>query len=254
MILPLCLFDRRLELEKKKRFIFLSSNPICPTTPKEVSLEKKTKCATTRPALSFGGFDLQLQLLFSEPQALSIDQRRLTDASAGGGIRETAIKLTFWRIGGTLLTRGRVKTETRAVNKSTKYTHRNRYIVLDSETKQYTQEAQNSSGCYSVAIGRLRSSALEHPFSLACYCVAVFLRAAFRSVGLRACTSVWVAAQCPSRSDSYATFALVSVIYSGYPAVCTPSPRTVSAPRERSRRFTLQIPIAILVILRILHA
>ncbi|GBP07526.1 hypothetical protein EVAR_4867_1 [Eumeta japonica] len=54
----------------------------------------------------------------------------------------------------------------------------------------------NSSGCSSVAIGRLRFSPLDRPFSLVCYCVAVFLRAAFRSVGLRACTSVWGAAQC----------------------------------------------------------
>ncbi|GBP86470.1 hypothetical protein EVAR_52395_1 [Eumeta japonica] len=45
----------------------------------------------------------------------------------------------------------------------------------------------SSSGCSS-----LRSVAfglLDHPFSLVCYCVAVFLRAVFHSVGLRACTS-----------------------------------------------------------------
>ncbi|GBP08958.1 hypothetical protein EVAR_78323_1 [Eumeta japonica] len=37
---------------------------------------------------------------------------------------------------------------------------------------------------------------------------------------------VWCRAR-QSRNDSYATFALVPVIYSGYRAVCTPSPRTV---------------------------
>ncbi|GBP77959.1 hypothetical protein EVAR_83207_1 [Eumeta japonica] len=108
-------------------------------------------------------------------------------------------------------------------------------------------------GCSSVAIGRLRGGPLDHPFSLVCYCVSLFLRAAFRSVGLRACTSVWCRAG-TSRSDSYATFALVPVIYSGYRTVCTPSPLTVSAPREHYRRFTLQILIAILVISRVLHA
>ncbi|GBP74946.1 hypothetical protein EVAR_60873_1 [Eumeta japonica] len=110
------------------------------------------------------------------------------------------------------------------------------------------------SDCSSVAIDHLRSSPLDHLFSLVCYCVAVFLRAGFRSVGLRACTSVWGVAECTSRGDSYAVLALVPVIYSGGPAVCTPSPHTVSAPRERSRRFTLQIPIAILVISLVLHA
>ncbi|GBP79907.1 General transcription factor II-I repeat domain-containing protein 2A [Eumeta japonica] len=55
----------------------------------------------------------------------------------------------------------------------------------------------DSSGCSSVAI-----SPLDHPFSLVYYCVSVFLRAAFRSVGLRACTSVWAAAQCKSRGGS----------------------------------------------------
>ncbi|GBP11620.1 Glutamate-gated chloride channel [Eumeta japonica] len=54
----------------------------------------------------------------------------------------------------------------------------------------------------SIAIGRLRSSPLGHPFSLVCYCVTVFFRAAFRSVGFRACTSVWGAAQCKSRGGS----------------------------------------------------
>ncbi|GBP82212.1 hypothetical protein EVAR_103661_1 [Eumeta japonica] len=50
---------------------------------------------------------------------------------------------------------------------------------------------------------------LGHLFSLVCYCVAVFLRAAFRSVGLRACTSVWGAASVnrgrPSRRQAPAT-------------------------------------------------
>ncbi|GBP87886.1 hypothetical protein EVAR_63825_1 [Eumeta japonica] len=110
------------------------------------------------------------------------------------------------------------------------------------------------SGCSSVAIGRLRCSPLGHPLSLVCYCASGFFRAAFRSVGLRACTSVWGAAQCTSRGESYATFALVPMIYFDYRTVCTPSPLTVSAPRERSRRFTLQILIAILVISRVLHA
>ncbi|GBP41502.1 hypothetical protein EVAR_24421_1 [Eumeta japonica] len=62
-----------------------------------------------------------------------------------------------------------------------------------------------NSGCSAVAIGRLRSSALDHPFSLVCYCVPVFLRATFRSVGLRACMSVCGAAQCTSRGESQAT-------------------------------------------------
>ncbi|GBP54957.1 hypothetical protein EVAR_50401_1 [Eumeta japonica] len=51
------------------------------------------------------------------------------------------------------------------------------------------------SGCSSVAIGHLRSSPPDHPFSLVCYCMSVFLRAAFRSVGLRACMSEWGAVQ-----------------------------------------------------------
>ncbi|GBP22358.1 hypothetical protein EVAR_11874_1 [Eumeta japonica] len=50
--------------------------------------------------------------------------------------------------------------------------------------------AYRRSGCSSVAIGHLRSSPLDHLFSLVCYCVAVFLRAAFRSVGLHACMCV----------------------------------------------------------------
>ncbi|GBP52981.1 hypothetical protein EVAR_97575_1 [Eumeta japonica] len=105
---------------------------------------------------------------------------------------------------------------------------------------------RGSSGCSAFAIGRRRSSPRDHPFSLVCYCVSVFLRAALRSVGLRACMSVGGAAQWTSRGDSKATF--VPVIYSGYRTVCTPSPRTVSMPRERFRKFTLQITIAILVI------
>ncbi|GBP84438.1 hypothetical protein EVAR_86434_1 [Eumeta japonica] len=39
--------------------------------------------------------------------------------------------------------------------------------------------------------------------------------------------------------------AFVPVIYSGYRTVYTPSPHMVSESRERSRRFTFQIPIAI---------
>ncbi|GBP77076.1 hypothetical protein EVAR_61078_1 [Eumeta japonica] len=92
--------------------------------------------------------------------------------------------------------------------------------------------------CSSVAIGRLRFSPLGHPFSLLCYCVSVFLRAAFRSVGLRACMSVWGAAQCVgSRAAAVKSRASVPATHSGDPAVCTPSPRSVSAPRERSRSF-----------------
>ncbi|GBP80853.1 hypothetical protein EVAR_62383_1 [Eumeta japonica] len=71
---------------------------------------------------------------------------------------------------------------------------------LHSEYNKRTNE--NNSGCSSVAIGRLRSSPLDHPFSIVCYCVSVFLRAAFRTVGLRACMSVWDAAQCTSRGGS----------------------------------------------------
>ncbi|GBP79369.1 hypothetical protein EVAR_59213_1 [Eumeta japonica] len=73
------------------------------------------------------------------------------------------------------------------------------------------EEGRVGSGCSSVAIGRLRFSPLDHPLSLVCYCVAVFLRAAFRSVGLRACTSVWGAARRqlnrgrPSRRQAPAT-------------------------------------------------
>ncbi|GBP80542.1 hypothetical protein EVAR_39412_1 [Eumeta japonica] len=47
--------------------------------------------------------------------------------------------------------------------------------------------------------------------------------------------SVYGATHCTSHGDSYATFALVLMIYSGYCTVCTPSPRTVSAHRERFR-------------------
>ncbi|GBP07099.1 hypothetical protein EVAR_4504_1 [Eumeta japonica] len=60
--------------------------------------------------------------------------------------------------------------------------------------------------------------------------------------------SVCGAAPCTSHGDSYAMFSFVPVIYSGYRTVCTPSPRKVSAPRKRSRRFTSvrvgQIPCA----------
>ncbi|GBP89909.1 hypothetical protein EVAR_63572_1 [Eumeta japonica] len=68
---------------------------------------------------------------------------------------------------------------------------------------------------------------LDHPFSLVCYCVAVFLRAAFRSVGLRACTSVWAI----DEYEYIEVWASVPARSSGYPAVCMPSPHTVSAPR-----------------------
>ncbi|GBP67769.1 hypothetical protein EVAR_22170_1 [Eumeta japonica] len=54
-----------------------------------------------------------------------------------------------------------------------------------------------------------------------------------------------------SRAAAVKPRASVPVISSGYPAGRTPSPHTVSAPRERSRIFTLQIPIAILVISRV---
>ncbi|GBP30304.1 hypothetical protein EVAR_27918_1 [Eumeta japonica] len=73
-------------------------------------------------------------------------------------------------------------------------------------------------------------------------------------VGLCACTSVCGAAQCSSRSDSYATFALVPLFTPVYCTVCTPRPHLqISAPRERSRRLMFQIPIAILVISCVLH-
>ncbi|GBP86380.1 hypothetical protein EVAR_59946_1 [Eumeta japonica] len=95
---------------------------------------------------------------------------------------------------------------------------------------------------------------LDRPFSLVCYCVAVFLRAGYLvsdSARVRACgvpRSVHRAAAVKLRAS-------VPVIYSGDLTVCTPSPLTVSAPRKRFRRFTLQIPIAILVISRVLlHA
>ncbi|GBP57954.1 hypothetical protein EVAR_82591_1 [Eumeta japonica] len=45
--------------------------------------------------------------------------------------------------------------------------------------------------------------------------------------------------------------ASVPATSSGYPDVCTPSPHTVSAPRERSRSFHTPIQIAILVISRV---
>ncbi|GBP66433.1 hypothetical protein EVAR_88767_1 [Eumeta japonica] len=45
--------------------------------------------------------------------------------------------------------------------------------------------------------------------------------------------------------------ASVPVTSSGYPAVCTPSPHTVSAPRVRSSSFHTPMPIAILVISRV---
>ncbi|GBP41343.1 hypothetical protein EVAR_25182_1 [Eumeta japonica] len=57
-----------------------------------------------------------------------------------------------------------------------------------------------------------------------------------------------------SRAAAVKPRASVPATSSGYPAVCTPSPRTVSAPRERSRSFRLRIPIAILVISCVLHA
>ncbi|GBP73539.1 hypothetical protein EVAR_89199_1 [Eumeta japonica] len=65
--------------------------------------------------------------------------------------------------------------------------------------------SSHSSGCSTVAIDHLRSSPLDHPFSLVCYCVSVFLRTAFWSVGLRVCMNVCGAAQCTSRGDSQAT-------------------------------------------------
>ncbi|GBP09412.1 hypothetical protein EVAR_5829_1 [Eumeta japonica] len=87
-------------------------------------------------------------------------------------------------------------------------------LLVDGGAPIYGQYLR-SSGCSAVAIGRLRSSPLDHPFRLACFCVSMFLRAALRSVGLRACMSVCGAAQCTSRGDNYATFAFVPVIYSG---------------------------------------
>ncbi|GBP30453.1 hypothetical protein EVAR_20906_1 [Eumeta japonica] len=51
----------------------------------------------------------------------------------------------------------------------------------------------------------VRSSPLGYPLSLVCYCMSVLLRAAFLSVGLRACMSMCIAAQCTSHSDSQAT-------------------------------------------------
>ncbi|GBP30177.1 hypothetical protein EVAR_94485_1 [Eumeta japonica] len=60
---------------------------------------------------------------------------------------------------------------------------RRRYIGSRARRPERSRHSSGCSGCSSVAIGRLRFSPLDHPFSLACYCVAVFLRAAFRSVG-----------------------------------------------------------------------
>ncbi|GBP71123.1 hypothetical protein EVAR_37217_1 [Eumeta japonica] len=54
-----------------------------------------------------------------------------------------------------------------------------------------------------------------------------------------------------SRAAAVKSRASVPATSSGYPAVCTPSPHTVSAPRERSRSFHIPIPIAILVISRV---
>ncbi|GBP30145.1 hypothetical protein EVAR_94990_1 [Eumeta japonica] len=106
-------------------------------------------------------------------------------------------------------------------------------IILGNGVDVWTA---TSSGCSSVAIGRLRFSPLDHPFSLVCYCVSVYLRAAFRSVELRACTIVGVP-RSVSRATAVKPRASVPATSSGYPAVCTPSPHTVSAPRERSRSF-----------------
>ncbi|GBP06262.1 hypothetical protein EVAR_3603_1 [Eumeta japonica] len=82
-------------------------------------------------------------------------------------------------------------------------------MARHSESTTCSFHIKKSSGCSSVAIGRLRFSPLDHPFSLVCYCVAVFLRAAFRSVELRACTSVWGVEQLshgrPSRREAPAT-------------------------------------------------
>ncbi|GBP10133.1 hypothetical protein EVAR_77549_1 [Eumeta japonica] len=107
-----------------------------------------------------------------------------------------------------------------------------------------------SSGCSSVANGRFRFSPLDHPFSLACYCVAVFLRAAFCSVG-PARVRVCGVPRNVSRAAAVKPRASVPARSSGYPAVCTPSPHTVSAPRVRSGSFHTPMPIAILVISRV---
>ncbi|GBP37437.1 hypothetical protein EVAR_16342_1 [Eumeta japonica] len=55
------------------------------------------------------------------------------------------------------------------------------------------------------------------PFSSVCYRVSVFLRAVFRSAGLRASMSVCGTAQCTSRGNGYATFEFVTVICSDSP-------------------------------------
>ncbi|GBP58327.1 hypothetical protein EVAR_11607_1 [Eumeta japonica] len=47
--------------------------------------------------------------------------------------------------------------------------------------------------------------------------VSVFLRAASRSVGLRACMSVCDAVQCTSSGESYTMYAFVPVICPGLP-------------------------------------
>ncbi|GBP42601.1 hypothetical protein EVAR_87152_1 [Eumeta japonica] len=67
-----------------------------------------------------------------------------------------------------------------------------------------------------------------------CYCVAVFLRAAFRS---RELPRVYECVGCQrsvSRTAAVKPRASILARSSGYPAVCTPSPHTVSAPRVRS--------------------
>ncbi|GBP75736.1 hypothetical protein EVAR_58829_1 [Eumeta japonica] len=119
-----------------------------------------------------------------------------------------------------------------------------------------------SSGCFAVPdpdpirrpIGCLRSSPLDHLFSLMSYCVSVFLRAVFRSIKLCACEYECVVPSSLHRATTVKLRVFVPVMHSGYRTVCTPSPHTVFAPRERSRRFTLQILIAILVISCVLHA
>ncbi|GBP59692.1 hypothetical protein EVAR_48660_1 [Eumeta japonica] len=65
-------------------------------------------------------------------------------------------------------------------------------------------------------------------------------------VGLRACMSVCVMLRSVHRAATVKVRAFVPVIYSDYRTVYTPTSRMVSAPRKRSRKFTLQIPITIL--------
>ncbi|GBP83213.1 hypothetical protein EVAR_66764_1 [Eumeta japonica] len=60
----------------------------------------------------------------------------------------------------------------------------------------------NNSDYSAVVISRLRSSALYHPFNLVCYCASVFLQAAFHSVRVHACMSVFDAPQCSSCGHS----------------------------------------------------